>query len=320
MVENYINNYAPIKDAIPEFIEDSDVYFGPEYNINNDKGRINLYSDDDLKSKVEDYINLLRKEEFIENNSNSTYKKRLTDNCVLILTIYVPENKNVKTCSINFEFKESQAQEKSIKEAIEELLDNGNITVPEYGINSEYTVEDNIINIKEYTGYYVNDYVASLEEYGFSMAEANGRLAYKYDAGILYFIHDLGYSMKVGKVKIELSLVGDFNGWVETDQTYDMNPFYTFDEYSFTIDLDANQKFKIVKNHSWSDGGYGYNLFSGSENCNPKEYRGDDDDNIIALEGGKYLVIVKIGFDVTSTDITKNDFTVLMIDVIKIVN
>ena len=69
---------------------------------------------------------------FSENYAQSTYSKRISDEYMLILTIYGVSEKIPNEASILFEFKKSDKSDKTISDVINELINNENITIPNF--------------------------------------------------------------------------------------------------------------------------------------------------------------------------------------------
>ena len=316
LANNYINDYVPVKDAIPEFESDS-VYFSPNVHGNLTNGSIGLYFSSGLQTLINNYINKLKSLGFSENYAQSTYSKRISDEYMLILTIYGVSEKNPNEASILFEFKKSDKSDKTISDVINELINNENITIPNFDGDYEYTVEDGVIRSDGLNYQSIDDYIQSLSDYGFVISSRDGYpAACKYLDDKLYYIRGYGERViKVEVVEVNISLVGDFNDWNEKDTTYDINNFTEFWDsnvfLSINIEIEANQALKIVKDHSWSDGGYGFNLFAGSDHFVPEYYSSGENNSIVVLEAGAYKVSVRI-------DISMGSPIIMMIDMQKI--
>ena len=296
LVNKYINAYAPIKDIIPAFDSDSDIYFSPWINEDGGNGNIGLNSSNGLATDVVSYMNKVKCLGFVENTYNSTYTKRVSDDYVLILTIYAPNEKS-ESASIRFEFQKKQKAEASITDVLKELIDNENITIPEFDGDYEYSIEDNVVRIQTDDSTLTENYISSFSSNGYIVYEYAGRYAaVKYVDGTFYQIRDMGKSISVEKIESCLSLVGDFNGWNEQNTTYDLvslsvenNNLYLSRE----ITLEKNQAFKIVRNHSWSNGGYGYNLGAGAPEIT-ENFDCGENENIIARTSGTYLIKIRV--------------------------
>ena len=316
LANNYINDYVPVKDAIPEFESDS-VYFSPNVDGNLTNGSIGLYFSSGLQTLINNYINKLKSLGFSENYAQSTYSKRISDEYILILTIYGVSEKTPNEASILFEFKKSDKSDKTISDVINELINNENITIPNFDGDYEYTVEDGVIRSDGLNYQSIDDYIQSLSDYGFVISSRDGYpAACKYLDNKLYYIRGYGERViKVEVVEVNISLVGDFNDWNENDTTYDINNFTGFSDsnvfLSIDIEMEANQALKIVKDHSWSDGGYGFNLFAGSDHFVPEYYSSGENNSIVVLEAGAYKVSVRI-------DISMGSPMIIMIDMQKI--
>lgn len=290
LVNKYINAYAPVKDAIPAFDSNSDIYYSPS------DGNIGLNSSNGLSTSVVSYINKVKGLGFVENTYNSTYTKRVSDDYVLVLTIYTPSEKS-ESASIRFEFQKKQKAEASITDVLKELIDNEDIAIPEFDGDYEYSVEDNVVRIQTDDSALTENYINSFLNDDFVVYESySGLAAINYVDGTFYQIRDTGKSIAVEKIASTLTLVGDFNNWNEQDDAYD---FVTLSVegsnlyLSREIKLQANQAFKIVRNHSWSNGGYGYNLGAGAPEITENFDYGENE-NIVARTSGDYLIKIRI--------------------------
>ena len=88
-----------------------------------------------------------------------------------------------------------------------------------------------------------------------------------------------------------LTLVGDFNAWNVKDDMYRF-VFLSISEFGqmyvslqdFVVN--SGEAFKVVQNHSWDGGGYGFGLFTGSSTFDPKDagFTGGENDNIVATK------------------------------------
>ena len=297
LVEDYINCYAPIKDAIPAFDNDSDVYFSP--SVDGASGNIGLNANNGLATKISSYINKLKNNlGFVENTYNSTYTKRVSDDYVLVLTIYAPNEKS-ESGSIRFEFQEKQKPNASITEVLQELINNDNIVIPEFDGDYEYSLEDNVVRIQTDDSTLTENYINSFANDDFVVYESySGLAAIKYVDGTFYQIRDMGKSIAVEKITVSFSLVGDFNSWNEQDTTYDLIELSAKDNNLYLskgIALGQNQAFKIVRNHSWNNGGYGFNL-GAAEPSFVENFDCGENENIITRESGKYIIKIRIDF------------------------
>ena len=318
LVEAYIDAYTKIKDAIPDF-ESESVYYTPIVYENGTTGTIGLYASSGLEQEVNTYIDKIKGLNFIENENNSTYTKRINDSIILVLTVNNVNEKNPNQASIQFEYITSTKPEKTITEAIMEFIDNENITIPSFNGDYEYSIENNIIKIKNMNGDYISKYIQSLSDYGFIVGSEDGyAAAYKYVDHKVYGIKELGYSIAVLIAPVTVSLVGDLNNWAVKDSTYDLTTLTLDSSLHLQIDVDfnANSAFKLVKNHSWNDGGYGFNLLAGSPYFDPMLYECGESENIIIKEAGSYKIDIRffinnsgetISFDILELNIQKNN-------------
>ena len=239
----------------------------------------------------------------------------MDDHYVLKLTVF--DN------GMDFELTAQEKPAESLTDVIKRLIGNGSITIPTFPGDYEYRVEGNVVRIQNNNGTYISDYISTLEGYGFLVGSCDGyAAAYQYVGGTLYRIREMGYSIAVEKVNVVLTLVGDFNGWSLTDESSDFLKvsFGTMGDnicFEKEIGLTAGQGFKIVKNHSWANGGYGFNLYSGSATFDPELYKGDENGNIVVKESGTYTVRIYLGLNMYSANISENGFDPLMIDIIK---
>ena len=327
LVDKYIDAYAPIKDAIPEFDQDfiGSIRFSPQ-TYGGASGTIGLYSKNGLVTAVTDYQNKLKGLGFVENTSNGTYTKRVSDDYVLVLTVDNP-NEKVKSSSIEFEFKQSAKKQETITDVLNKLIGSSNVIIPnfeeEFKGEYEYSVEDNSIRIETDNPTLVNSYVSLFSniDYGFETYEYLGSLAaIKYVDGTIYRIRNMGKSIAVEKGEVSVSLVGDFNDWNENDTTYDMTALSIENNvlcFTANVSIKENEALKIVTNHSWDNGGYGFNIFAGSESFmfNGETFEQGENGNIIVKEAGLYTI--KVRFDFSYADLTHYSIHVSMIDIIK---
>ena len=327
LVDEYIDAYAPIEDAIPEFDQDftGSIRFSPQI-YGGANGTIGLYSKVGLASAVTEYQNKLKRLGFVENTSNSTYTKRVSDDYVLVLTVANPSEKE-KSSAIRFEFKQSAKKQDTITDVLNELIGNSNVIIPDFEEELpgeyEYSVQDNLIRIETDNATLINSYVSLFSniDYGFETYEYLGSLAaIKYVGGTIYRIRDMGKSIAVEKGEVSISLVGDFNSWNELDTTYDMAALsIENNDLCFTANvlIEANQAFKIVTNHSWDNGGYGFDIFAGSESFmfNAEAFERGENGNIIVKETCLYTIKVRFAF--SYADPTHYSIGVAMIDIIK---
>lgn len=296
LVEDYINAYSPIKDAIPAFDNDSNVCFSP--SVDGASGSIGLNASNGLATSVSAYINKLKNNlGFVENSYSSTYTKRVSNDYVLVLTVYEPSAKS-ESGSIRFEFQEKQKPNASITDVLNGLIDNDNISIPDFFAGEyEYSVEDNVVRIQTDDSTLTGNYINSFSSYEFIIYESySGLAAVKYIDGTIYQIRDLGRSIAIEKIAVSFSLVGDFNSWNEQDTTYDFVELSVKDNNLYLskgIALGQNQAFKIVRNHSWSGGEYGFNL-GAAEPEFVKNFDCGENENIIAKESGNFLIKIRI--------------------------
>lgn len=117
---------------------------------------------------------------------------------------------------------------------------------------------------------------------------------------------------KTTTLECEISLVGDFNGWDQSNTTYKLTPGDLGSNktylYEITIKIQAGQAFKIVKNYTWDDGGYGTDFMDSS--VDKSIYTEGDHHNIIINNDGSYKigVIVDSTFRVISITITNYNY------------
>ena len=325
LVCKYINAYSPVKDMIPAFEGPEDILYiagisgngssGGKNSTSVLSGRIGYVSSKNLSENVTDYRNKLKELGFVENSYGNSYTKRMDDHYVLKLTVF--DN------GMDFELTAQEKPAESLTDVIKRLIGNGSITIPTFPGDYEYSVEGNVIRIQNNNGSYIGDYISSLVEYGFLIGSCDGyTAAYQFAGGTLYRIRDMGYSIAVEKVNVALTLVGDFNGWLLTDESSDFLKvsFGTMGDnicFEKEIGLTAGQGFKIAKNHSWLNGGYGFNLYSGSPTFDPELYDWGENGNIVVKESGTYTVRIYLGLNMYSANISENGFDPLMIDIIK---
>ena len=221
---------------------------------------------------------------------------------------------------VDFKFVAQGQQTESLTDAIRGLIGNDSVEIPTFPGNYEYSVEGAQIRIQNRNGDYIGSYISSLEEYGFLIGSYNSyRAAYLYRDETLYRIRDMGFTIAVEKVSVVLNLTGDFNGWVPDDaeSAFQDITFGSMGDICFerTVTVSDNQGIKVVKNRTWSDGGYGFGLFAGSMTFEPKKFQSGPEDAIIVLNGGTYTVQVCLGLDMFSANASENHVSLLMIDI-----
>ena len=92
-----------------------------------------------------------------------------------------------------------------------------------------------------------------------------------------------------------VSIVGDFNNW-ELNTGYIDFKAKSNKVYSVSFDVTENYKFKIVTNHSWYNGGYGYTDISNISDY-PKLFTTDSDGNVITTTSFH----LEINFEINDT-------------------
>lgn len=323
-VTKFINAYSPFKDMIPEFEGPEGVVFtvsiysgssGGKENAPVFEGRIGYDASSDLPQSVSKYKEKLKGLEFVEDYYNNTYTKRIDDDYILKIKVYDQ--------GMDFAFYASKKPAQTITDVINSLIDDETIEIPEFKGDYEYQVEyGNNIRLSIDKNEIVTNYIESLANYGFLVTERDGmKSAYMYKDGTLLRLRDMGKTIAVEKVMFSLTAVGDFNGWNTNDTTRDFVKIKSsqFANISFEIEvkMNAEQAFKIVKNHTFNDGGYGFNQFSGSNTFDPKLYDCGQNENIIVKENGVYTITVTLGVSMFNSDYSQNTCDVLMIDVVK---
>ncbi len=314
LVVDYINSYAPLTDVIPAFPGTDTTCYSPSISDDGTSGMIKLNDSNGLSSQITEYENtLVSGLNFVKNTYGNEFTKRISDDYLLTLTVYSDE--------IRFEFKAQEEQKQSVTDVLKQLIDNNKIEIPEFSENCEYTVDGNVIRIQTNSDTLISEYVESLGSYGFTVYNEGGsEAAIQYVDGIFYRIRDLGKSFYLEKVQGSLTLVGDWNGWAASDAASDLKTLSVKNGWlylSMETTLKANQAFKIVKNHSWEDGGYGFNLFAASESS--VEYKENfecgESDNIVVKEGGTYTIGVRIELLTTSSVASENNIIPVMIEI-----
>lgn len=305
LAKDYINKYAIIKDAIPEIKQDG-LRYSPKVYDGGLTGRIGLELDNNLADLITNYTYDLKNSlGFVENSYYSTYTKRLTDDYLLVLTVYGPSDKDGSTGAvIYFEFVENKKQEATITDALNDLIDNEQISIPTFDGGYEYSVQENSVRINLNDSSIISSYIQSFGNYGFVVYNyLDTYAAIRYLDGIIYRIRDLGKSIAVEKIEGSVSLVGDFNGWLVDDTSYDFESISVENGRLYLeikTSIDANTQFKIVKNHSWNDGGYGFGFGDPSEY---KQYFGSgNENNFVALRDLNLVIKVEIEADYYSSN------------------
>lgn len=90
-----------------------------------------------------------------------------------------------------------------------------------------------------------------------------------------------------------ISLVGNFNGWETEIGCYEFEPFPNGFVLS-DIQLSSGEKFKIVKNHSFDNGGYGYKHIQNIRNYEKIFEPKDAEDNIFVKTDCVFTIIAEI--------------------------
>lgn len=307
-IDNYLNEYLLFKGEIPEFSSSRIIKYCASVNEDGLSGYFG-YDSSDISSDEAKYKEKLVSLGFTENKDYSIYKKRINDDYILKLTVL--------DYSTTFEFIYSK-EHVSLTVALNKLIDNKDIVIPEFPYDYEYTVDNNIIRIDNKEGSYISEYINLFSDYGFIVGTQDDfTVAYKYLDGILYRVRDLGYSIAIEKVKFTLSIIGDHNNWDATDNSFDLKVISIDGDVYIRglVVIKENESIKIVKNHSWNAGEYGFNLFSGDATFDPKLFTTGADDTITVLAGGLYGVTVRLGLSMSSPNINENEAIPLMISV-----
>lgn len=320
IANNYINSYVPLKDKIPTFDGNENCYYTPNVDGTNLTGSITINCNNNLNTLMNNYINKLNTLKFAHKDNTDYYSKRIADDYVLILTIFNVTEKDPNTASIRFEFKKQQVSTSTITDALNALIDNDNIKIPTFEGNYEFSVDGNNLKIEYYNYDLISDYLSSLSSYGFEVGTMDGYTAsFIYVDGIIYVLKQPGYSIEVDKFNVKLSIVGDINNWNEKDTTCDLDTLEAESQViiSKVITIGENQAIKIVKDHSWDGGGFGFNLFAGSTTFDPIYYQSGENDNIIFLEEGTYKIEIAISLGGNSINPKENMISPLFINIYK---
>ncbi len=318
LTSEYINAYAPIKDVIPEV--EGDVLYSPNISSDGKKGKIGLHSSN-LSSELNTYISDLKKAGYVGNSTNNVYSKRIADNYILALTVYMPSGKESLTdSSIAFEFKESIAPQESITQALTTIIGNSKISIPEFVGEYEYQVNGNLISIQTNETDLVGSYINSFADHGFLVyTYLDTEAAVKYVDGVIYRIRNLGRSILVEKASTVLSLVGDFIDWAVTDPSYDFETLIIRNNrlcFVQEMNITAVTSFKVVKNHSLDGGGYGFGLVDNS--IGYEWISSGENDNIVINQDGNYKINAEFDLIITSENIDENSLIVIVIDIERI--
>lgn len=319
---NFIDTYAKYKNQIPEFGAGENTYFSPEIYEEGKEGVIAINSVYTLAQRKLDYIEKLKGLEFVENNNlyyDTTYTKRLDDQYILVIKLLENNKEGKYELNLRFEFKYSEKQKETVDDAIRKLLGLGedDFAIPVFGGDYEYKVLEfnEGIRIEVNDTSLITNYVKSYANYTFLVyTDVNEQtFAYLYFRGVLYQVScTAGYKViYIRKAVTSFSLVGDFNGWLQTDGTYDFSEL-SLDQntgriyLTRQIRLEKGQAFKIVKNHSWNEN-YGYNLWM--DDVDPElreELQYGENENIVSTKGGKFTVTLEIIMDLATENSQAN--------------
>ena len=287
VVMDYVASYAIDVNAVPEFHAAEGTVFTARVEQDGKSGYVGFYHPNGNAKAVSDYKASLLALGYVHSlgSQGDTYTKRFDAKTLHKLI--------VSDSRIYFAFVESEEQEKSITDAIKELIDNDNIMVPTFTGDYEYTVEDYLIHISLNDADIVSDYVASLAGFGFTtgLDMDQDTIALMYEGDTLYRIAARGKTLAIEHSPAILTLVGDFNAWNVKDDMYRF-AYLSISEFGQMyvslqdFAVNSGEAFKVVQNHSWDGGGYGFGLFTGSSTFDPKDagFTGGENDNIVATK------------------------------------
>ena len=291
---DYINAFAPIKNAIPAFPDVDGLLFAPYIDETDGmSGHITFAYEGSLDDAVARYTNQLMESGFVENRSAETYTGRVNDDYVLVL--------KVSAQAIRFEFKKEAKPTQTISEALEELLDCGDVMIPVFEGDYEFSVEGNVIRISLNDPALLDEYVASFAGFGFMTYKTLGHAAATlYKDEVLYRVRSMGKSLTVEKASGVYSLTGDMNGWSLNAPEFDFRDLNASNNeltLQMMVSLSQGEAFKVVENHAWgSRGGYGYGMLE----ADPSICTGGENENIVMQNSGNFLVRLIIDMDVSS--------------------
>lgn len=307
LVDKYFNTYLSIKDEIPYF-DSENIIFTPRVYDDGLSCGFDM-SGKNISYYIDLYTEMLVNElDFILDTNNGTYSKRINEEYVLKVII--------GQASIGYEFIKKSEEKGTITDKIKEYLDNDEIKIPDFE-DYEFEIKDSnmitiIGNIEETL---VSDYISSLSDYGFVVGDNE---AIKYYEGVFYRICQLGVKV-IGVFKGEgsVSILGDFSNWDVKDTNNDIKTFsYLNKRYCFETNISINkgQAFKFVKNHSWADGGYGFNHL---EPDSMKYFECGEYDNIIALDDIDCHIKLDLDLMIFDSLMENNNFFIFSITIEK---
>lgn len=315
---DYLNLHIFEQNAIPPLLGDNiyyDVRFMEKYEegelkIDGKEGYIALH--DCSSSKVEEYadelINVHGFKEKIDFYSQtvSYYYKRINNDYILKLTL--ASSKEDEARSIHFEFVEDVVPETSISEYLTSLMNNEDITLPEFTYSSEYSIyedykDGNVIRIPEATTENIREYIRSLSSYGFSILEDDYSIrALQYLDRKMYSVYsENGHLVRVNVTPMVFSFVGLGDNW---DQYNEEHVFIDFvinekaiqdeNKLSFVYKYRFNneESFKVILNHDWAQGSYGYEQLEMGDKPDENLRSQGEYQNIQVVEGKAYNVII----------------------------
>lgn len=318
--KDYLDLHIFIKDVIPQF-QGNNVYFGPgfreEYHdgqvvIDGKKGYVNLYNA--TTSEVKDYADALvnahgfqAKVDFYSGDV-SYYHKRVNDNYILKIYLAYPNGKEETIPAISFEFEENVVPETSIRDYVSSLINDDDVSVPEFTASNEYMVledyqDKNKIRIPNVTCEEAMDYVASFGDYGFRVVREEYRTyAIIYLHGKFIMIdcpYEKGFSVYVTPVLF--SFVGLNGNWDEKNEDHVFTDFQINNNmeygpfpfvFKYKYNFQNGEAFKVILNHDWAQGSYGYERYFFGDKPDDNIHPEGEYNNIQIVQGKAYDIAI----------------------------
>ena len=208
--------------------------------------------------------------------------------------------------SLNLYYSTSQAGEDEVGNAIRSLIGDESISIPAFSGGGSCEVIDPVAGRIGLTGCdaeQVNDYLSSfVGQAGFvqgAIQSQKAYLIYRNNALIQIYFEDLTNTIIIHKEAVTFSLIGSYTSWSFDGMVFFQNLNYDKKEGRFYFECDLEmkkqEKFKIVKNSTWDDGGYGYAYVVDAPEYVVK--MDGNDDNIGVTASGLYNIRLYLELD-----------------------
>ena len=278
-VQAYINKEFLIEDIIPTFTSTTSYYTVSldDYNDDSKALKVIINAMGGTEANKNNYINVLKNNGFTQKtefySGDGYFVKRINSKYILkITTDYNYKGVDEPFVGIVVTLIKDEVADVTLSEYIANFFDGFNFTIPKndeknYKVKADPTPQTITIDNAALSVY--QDYVASFANAGFNVYEMGDNVAaYQYVDKTLCRIQTRYTSIILTKTPIVFSFVGSMNDWVEANTDYEfVNAINnTYDGYEispvvFTYDITFNEgdSFKIMINHSWSDGEFSFN-------------------------------------------------------------